>query len=192
MARSLKMDLHTHPIEALREKMGIKKILDINREVAAAIVDAIRTAGLDGIAITEHNNFNYGWVACLEIMDHFHRENLIVIPGTETVYYGQQFLTLYIPPDVRRSIPFFKGKEWFSMLAQPGYHHPLDLNQLSGLDYDAVEGESLHGEFISAEEVSRERKIPVIRASDARRLEDLGFRYIELESVLKGKTRRRH
>jgi hypothetical protein len=192
MVKILKLDLHTHPVEALKEKMGIKGIPDINKDAAAAIVGAIKSAGLDGIAITEHNNFNHGWVAGLEIMDHFQQESLIILPGTEFNYSGQQYLSIYIPPYVRRSIPFFKGKEWFLILAHPGYYNPLDLSKFSGLDYDAVEAESLLGTFDLAETISRERNIPAASASDARRLEDFGFRYTEMEANLSGKRHRRH
>ena len=192
MAKKLKIDLHTHPFEALKEKMGIKSILDIKKEAAAVIVNAVKSAGLDGIAITEHNNFNYGWVAGLEIMDHFGREGLIILPGIELEYQGQQYLSLYIPPYVRRGIPFFKEKEWFTILAHPGYYNPLDLNQVSQPDYDAVEAESLLGRFTPAAEISRRKEIPDIAASNAHRLEDIGLRYMELEANIKRKDRRKH
>ena len=92
MAKTIKIDFHTHPIEALRDKMGIKGVGNINKEVAALIVKAVKAAGLNGIAITEHGNFNHSWVTALEILDHFQRENLVILPGEELDYQGQQFL----------------------------------------------------------------------------------------------------
>jgi hypothetical protein len=181
MTKKIKLDLHTHPIMALKEQMGIKGIRDINKEVAASIVKAVKNAGVNGIAITEHNNFNHGWVSAMEIMDHFQGENLIILPGSEIEYGGQHYLQLYIPDRYKRRIPFFKGKEWFLILAHPGHYHPLDIGQLGQIDIDAVEETSLLGEFSQAGTISKEKGISVIRASDARSLEDIGKFCIEVD-----------
>jgi hypothetical protein len=192
MAKMLKIDLHTHPLEALKEKMGIKGILDINKEVAEAIVKAIRSAGLDGIAITEKNNFNFGWVAALQIMDYFKEEHLFILPGSELAYGGQHFLSIYVPPYVRRSIPFFRGKDWYLILAHPGYYQPLDPVQFNQLEYDAVESTSLLGDFIISGEISRDKNIPTVRSSDAHSLDGLGLHYTEMEANPNRKKHRRH
>lgn len=181
MAKTLKLDLHTHPIEGLKEAMGIKGIGNINIQVAGAIVNAVKSAGLNGIAITEHNNFNHGWVAALEIFDHFRKENLVILPGSEIDYGNQQILQIYIPPYFRRRIPFFQGKEWFRILAHPGFYNPLDLEQIEPLKCDAVESRSLHGEFSVSGEIAERKSIPVIQTSDAHRLEDIGRWYTEVE-----------
>jgi histidinol phosphatase-like PHP family hydrolase len=182
MTKIIKIDLHTHPIKALKEQMGIKGIGDINKNVAGAIVKAVKSAGLDGIAITEHNNFNHSWVASLEILDNFRRENLVILPGVELDYDGQQFLRIYVPAHYRRRIPFFKGREWFLILAHPGYCHPLEPDQPSRVHYDAVEEKSRHGDFPPAAQISQARGIPVTRSSDAQKLEEIGLYYNELES----------
>jgi hypothetical protein len=192
MARMLKLDLHTHPIEALKEKMGIKGILDINKDVAEAIVRSVKSSGLDGIAITEYNHFNFGWVAGLEIMDHFQSENLIILPGSEITFSGQHFLSIYIPLYVRRSVPFFQGKEWYLILAHPGFYQPLDLSQFDGMDFDAVEAGSLLGDFIISGEISRVKKIPIVRSSDAHNLTGFGSHFTEMEADLDRKKHRRH
>jgi len=181
------MDLHTHPIEALKTKMGIQGILNINREVVKTIIEAVKTAGLDGIAVTEHNNFNHGLVVSLEIMDYFRRENLIVLPGAELDYQGQQILQIYVPPYVRRGVPFFKEKEWFYILAHPGFYSPMDTAQFTEQDYDAVESRSIHGEFSIAAQIAQERNIPLIKSSDAHDLKDFGFCYTEMDSKFRGK-----
>ena len=71
MAKRIKLDLHTHPIEALKDHMGIKGIGDINAEVALAIVKAVKSAGLEGGPITENNNFKHNRGAALEIKEQF-------------------------------------------------------------------------------------------------------------------------
>lgn len=181
MSKTLKLDLHTHPIESLKEKMGIKGILDINSQVASVVVEAVKSAGLSGIAVTEHNNFNHGWVLSLEIEEIFRKENLIILPGSEIDYEGQQFLSIYIPDRYRRRIPFFKGKEWFLILAHPGFYNPLKMEIAMEVDVDAVEGTSIHGQFSLAEAISQRSNIPITRSSDAHQLEDLGLHYTELE-----------
>jgi hypothetical protein len=177
MARKFKLDLHTHPIEALKEEFGIKGIREINENVAGAIVKA----GLNGIAITETNNFNHGWVCGMEVLDHFQKENIVILPGAELEFHGQQFLQLYIPDYYRRRMPFFKKQDWFTILAHPGYKQTLDMDQLNGLKLDAVEAHSLYGDFAPAEQISRDLNIPAVRTSDARRLDQLGTGYIEVE-----------
>jgi histidinol phosphatase-like PHP family hydrolase len=181
MVKTVKLDLNTHPIEALKDKMGINGIRDINITVAETIVKAVKSAGLNGIAITEHNNFNHGWVTSLEILDHFEREHLIILPGEEIDYGNQQFLHIYIPEYYRRRLPFFQGKDWFWIMAHPGYYYPLDMDQFTQVHIDAVEARSIHGEFAPAEAIAVARNIPMTRSSDAHKLEDLGTEYIEVE-----------
>jgi hypothetical protein len=181
MPQVLKIDLHTHPIAALRQEMGIQGIKDITKDVAFEIVKSVKAVGLNGIAITEKNNFNHGWVACLQIREYFKAENLVIIPGAELEIDGCQFLQLYIPAIYRRKIPFFKDKEWFYILAPADITQPFDTTALSKeIHCDAVEEESLKGHFADSIRISKEFKRPLIRASDAYSLNDLGKFYQEL------------
>jgi hypothetical protein len=180
MPRNIKIDLHTHPFQTLRERLGIKGIHEINKEAAGMIVSAIKEAGLDGIAITEYNNFNWGWVASLEIWDNFRQENLVILPGSETEAGGQQYLQIYIPEYARKRYPFFKGKEWFVILAHPGYSNGLYPDVLKTAKFDAVEGCSTKGRFDPAYDIAAQRGLEIVQASDAHRLEDLGLYYMEL------------
>jgi histidinol phosphatase-like PHP family hydrolase len=181
MSKVLKIDFHTHPIEGLRDQMGIKGIGNINKEVAKRIVDCIKSAGINGIAITEHGNFIHSWVTCLEILDHFRQERLVILPGTEVDYGTQQFLHIYIPDYYRRRIPFFAGKEWFTIMVHPGHYNPLEVKSGDGIPIDAVEEKSIHGTFPLAEQISKVRSIPVTGSSDAHQLEDIGKFYTEVE-----------
>ncbi len=185
MSKTLKLDLHTHPIFALKESMGIRGIRDINKEVARAIVKAVKKAGLNGIAITETHNFNHGWVSALEIMDHFQGENLIILPGAEIDFGGQHFLQIYVPEYYRRRIPFFKNKEWFHVLAHPGHFQPLDSALDPGVNIDAVEEASLRGQFAEASAFSGARGSSLIKTSDAHSLEEIGSYFIEVETTSK-------
>jgi hypothetical protein len=181
MLKSFKIDLHTHPISALKEEMGVNGIRDINIQVASRVVKAVKAAGLNGIAITEHNNFNHGWVACLQIFEHFRSENLIIIPGLELDFSGQQILQLYVPPIYRKRIPFFKGKEWFNILVHPGLYNPLETHILDSVSLDAIEERSLKGYFEASYHISKNRNIPLVQASDAHSLQEMGSYYMEFQ-----------
>ncbi len=181
MSRIFKIDLHTHPLEGLKVQFGIQGIRDIKGGAIEAIVKAIKKAGLNGVAITERNNFNHGWVTALEILDHFKGENLVILPGEELDYAGQKFPHIYVPDYYRRRMPFFQGKEWVMILAHPGLSNPLQLNTLANIKLDAVEGASLKGDFAQAERVALEKNIPIIKASDSVELSDIGKFYTELE-----------
>ncbi len=181
MARKVKLDLHTHPVEALKDSMGIQGIRNIDVKVAEAIVKAVKNAGINGIAITEHNNFNHSWVAGLEIFDHFRKENLIILPGEEIDCGNQQYLRIYVPEYYRRRLPFFQGKEWFYILAHPGFYNPPDWEQINSMKFDAVEERSLHGEFPAAGSIAHDQNIPLVQSSDAHKLEDLGKFYTEID-----------
>ena len=181
MAKLIKLDLHTHPIEALRKEMGIKGISEITPEVAGVVVSAVKSAGLNGIAITGYSNFIQSWVACLQILDHFRQANLLVLPGTEIDFAGQSCLQIYVPPYIRRRVPFFREKEWFFILAHPGFAGPVDFESVSRIDFDAVEGKSLRGEFPAALQLSQDKKLPLIQSSDAQKLADIGRLFIEVE-----------
>lgn len=183
MNKKLKIDLHTHPIEAL----GIKSVLNITKGVVKKIVGAIKAADLDGIAITEHRDFNISWVTYLEIMRNFPEEKLIILPGWERDLKenGQQCLEIFIPDHLRKCFKFFKGKEWFRILAHPGYHNPINISDLENLEreagkFDAVEEQSKHGKFELAEMI-HQLGIPKIRSSDAHKLEEIGLHYMELD-----------
>jgi hypothetical protein len=178
MVRKIKLDLHTHPIESLRDRMGIKGIGNINRAVAGEIVKAIKAAGVDGIAITEYHNFNHSWVACLEILDHFRNEKLVVLPGTEIAWAGEHYLQIYIPEIYRRRLPFFNAREWFVILA-----HPADegLEHYTEIAFDAVEEQSLRGNFAAAEKIAQHKNVPRIKSSAAHRIEDIGRLFTEFE-----------
>lgn len=175
-----RIDLHTHPIEALSAESPVRTIRDITGEVVDRIAGSISAAGLDGIAVTEHNNFNYGWVVALEMKRRF-PGGPFVLPGEEIEYGGQHFLRIFIPDNIRGRAPFFKGRAWFVILAHPGYYATYDPAQFQDLAIDAVEEESRRGKYELAGQISAARDIPATRGSDAHRLEDIGLCYTELD-----------
>jgi predicted metal-dependent phosphoesterase TrpH len=185
MAQTLKIDLHTHPFHTLRGQNGVVGIRDLNKNALRPLVEAILKSGLNGIAITETDDFNWGWVAALQIKEHFPDQGLLILPGREQQFRGQHFLQIYVPEEARRRYPFFRDREWLNILAHPGYYQPLDLAALAEAQIDFVEEASLKGGFAAAQQIIQERGIPAVRASDARSLEEIGSLYMELEADLK-------
>jgi hypothetical protein len=181
MAKQIKLDLHTHPFDSLKKQYNLRGIRDIRKEVIATLVKSIKDAGLNGIAITERNDFNYGLIACFEIIEQFANNKLIILPGTEIEQAGQHFVQIYVPDYYRRRIPFFKGKEWFLILAHPGHYNSLDISTLEKVKFDAVEHQSKLGEFSLAGEIMDNRQIPSLAVSDAVKLEELGLHSMTLE-----------
>jgi len=180
MAKDIKLDLHTHPFEALKKEMDIKGIGDIKKDVVQKIVKAIKSAGIDGIAITEHDNFNLGLVASYEIMDHFKNENLFIFPGVESEENGQHFISIFVPDYLKKRIPFFNEKDWVKIMVHPGHYNPIADSDIQNLSCDYVEKVSLLGEFSAAETIHKEIGIKMIEASDAHTLEDIGKRFISV------------
>jgi len=189
MKQRIKIDLHTHPFEALLKQTEIRGVRDITRDAVERIIRSVQDSGLDGIAITEHNNFNWGWVASLTAADSFADRNILVLPGAELEFGGQHFLRIYVPESVRRRFLFFQGKEWFTVLAHPGFYRAVEKTLIEGIPFDCVEESSVKGQFAAAGEIAQQRGIPLIRTSDARDLRDLGPWFMELEA-LPGKNRR--
>ncbi len=189
MKQKIKIDLHTHPFEALAKQLEIRGVRDITRDVVGRIVKAVQDAGQDGIAITEHNNFNWGWVASLIAADFFSERDILVLPGVELEFAGQHFLRIYVPESVRRRFLFFQGKEWFTILAHPGFYRAVERPQIEATSFDCVEELSGKGQFEIGRELAQQRGIPAIRTSDAHDLGEIGSSFIDLEA-LPGKSRR--
>ncbi len=85
--------------------------------------------------------------------------------------------------DLGKRIPFFKRKEWFLILAHTGHDETQEKEQTIKMQIDAVEGENLDGMFDRAEQISREKSIPILKSSNAYKLEDIGKYYTELELI---------
>jgi hypothetical protein len=89
---ALKVDFHTHPFEAMRTVPS--------RESVKRIAETCLHKGLQGVAVTEHLDANYGWQASLLAQAWY--PYIIVIPGVEVEIAGQHVLELYFPQGVFR------------------------------------------------------------------------------------------
>lgn len=162
----LKLDLHTHCMEATR-------VPNPTEEAVNEIVDVIRARGLDGIAVTEHDDVTYGYKV-RDIVQRCFNDEFLIIPGQEIDEGRVQVVELLLP-----------GGVTFRFLAHPGYPYPGEYPTDSQL-------ENLHGVEIDNRLHVRELDRPAIRAiaekhnlvmlknSDAHEVRDIGRFYNEV------------
>ncbi len=141
---------------------------------------AVKSRGLDGIAITEHYTHAYAYEVQEIVRRHFD-DAILVIPGKEVdkVFIGIEkgvfhLVELYLPGDVT-----------FRFVAHPGHPHIADLG--SHIDGD------IHGLELRNPEHDHEMDEGMIRRlaqrydlillanSDAHSLSDIGTYYNEIE-----------
>ncbi|MDY7036996.1 MAG: PHP domain-containing protein [Thermodesulfobacteriota bacterium] len=161
----LKLDLHTHCFEA----MGFERP---TVAVVEKIVDSIRAAGLDGIAITDHNG-NYSHYPYLvgEIIGKYFQDQILVIPGREISDLTRHVVELFLP-----------GKLTFRFVAHPGY----PISRYWDEEFEDIQGlEINNGQYpIDSErirEVAQRHELLLLSNSDAHRLEDFGKYYNEID-----------
>jgi len=158
----LKLDLHTHCLEAVNfahpEPKTVKRILE-----------AIKAQGLDGIAITDHAELGDGFAYAVRevIKQHFPGETL-VIPGQELRRGIHHIVELNLP-----------GGLIFRYLAHPG----TDISTLNGYlkNIHGLEVEN-GNQTINRAEVSafaQHHGLLLLSNSDAHSLSDIGRHYTE-------------
>ena len=163
----LKLDLHTHCNEATGfEKLSVK--------VVERLVLSIKAAGLDGIAITDHNgrphHFEYPFKV-KEIVDEYFKDEVLIIPGREFSEPTRHIVELSLPGDLL-----------FRFIAHPGYpiskYWDEDLEGIMGLEIK-------NGQYPVAEErareLARQHGLLLFSNSDAHRLKDIGKYYNEID-----------
>ena len=160
--RRLKLDLHTHVFEAT----GFRRATP---EIVEKLVERIKLKGLDGIAVTEHNDKFYGFQV-KELVDRLFPGEVLIIPGQEISIWPVQIVELYLPDNVT-----------FRFLAHPGY--PGDfmskIDSLHGIEID----NPLHDWHINKEKVkaaAEQYDLLLLRNSDAHSLYDIGEYYNEV------------
>ncbi len=163
----MKLDLHTHCLEATR-------YMPASVETVEEIVAAVKASGMDGIAITEHDNKEYGYKV-KEIVERSFGNEIVIIPGQEILIrlerFYEEIVELYLPDG-----------STFRFVAHPVHSANLVIN--SG-EFQGIEvANSWHGTEINAEEVRKlaERyDLLLLSNSDAHYLKHIGRVYNEIE-----------
>ena len=158
----LKLDLHTHCFEATGYRPA-------TLEIVKRIIDQIKARGLDGIAITEHWDKNYGFKV-KEIVEQFFDNEVLIIPGQEIDVGGlQQDVELYLP-----------NGSTFRFLAHPGYPtSSYSIYNVQGIEID----NGLHNWRIDKERaraMAEEHGLLLLRNSDAHSVDRIGQHYNEI------------
>jgi histidinol phosphatase-like PHP family hydrolase len=164
--KRLKLDLHTHCGEAT-------SLYTPTVDIVKQIVAAARAKGLDGIAVTEHNNRAYGYKVKQIVEQQLH-EDILIIPGQEIDRGPLHIVVLYLPGDTT-----------FRFVGHPGYPPVKDL--AAEID-DSIQGLEIrnptHDDEIDealVTRIARERGLLLLRNSDAHFLSDIGKYYTEIE-----------
>ena len=162
MEKKLKLDLHTHCLEAV----GFQ---EPTREVVGKIVEAIQAKCLDGIAITDHarSQFAFGVKAMVETC--FGNQALI-IPGQEIDLGNMEIVELFLPEE-----------RLFRFIAHPGYpgSFSIDGRRVQGIEVDNG-GHNWNMDTAKITRFAQEHHLLLLKNSDAHYLEDIGRAYNEL------------
>lgn len=169
----MKLDLHTHCREATA-------CPNPTQDVVGRIVAAVKSAGLDGIAITEHYTSSYGYEV-KAMADRYFNGDITLIPGQEIdrVFLGiergvMHVVELYLPGDVT-----------FRFIAHPGHPYVRNL--------DAVMDSSIHGielrnpahddemDEARIRELAQKYDLLLLTNSDAHALSDIGRYHNEID-----------
>jgi PHP family Zn ribbon phosphoesterase len=174
MNKKLKLDLHTHVFE---EFLPVSPNAITMRSVEK-LVDQIKMAGLDGIAITEHETKAYGYRVKEIVETHFNNA-VLIIPGREFEGGPIHFVELDLPSD---------NHQIFRFLTHPGYPGAPD-SHLDGFQGIEIENAS-HNWHIEREKVKGlaiQHDLLMLSNSDAHYLRDIGrcFNYISLDDLCK-------
>ncbi|MBM4445683.1 MAG: hypothetical protein FJ020_10395, partial [Chloroflexi bacterium] len=142
-------------------------------EIAKQIVEAAKSRGLDGLAITEHNNRAYGYKVKQLVEQHLH-EDILIIPGQEIDRGPLHIVVLYLPDETT-----------FRFVGHPGYPPVKDLaSAIDGSIHGLEIRNPTHDDEIDSplvERIARQRGLLLLSNSDAHFLSDIGKYYTEIE-----------
>lgn len=163
--KPLKLDLHTHCLEATRFQQATV-------ETVGQLVAAAKAAGLDGFAVTEHMNYRYSFKV-KEIVEANFGDELLIIPGQE-IYQGphNEVVELFLPNGFI-----------FRFLAHPNHRFKGPIRaEADGLNGVEIENH-LHNWHIEREHVlefAQQHGLMLLRNSDAHEVKNIGARHNEL------------
>ncbi len=166
----LKLDLHTHVWEAFNFQPP-------NESIAEKVVAQIKSAGIDGIAITDHHNKEWSY-QFRDLVERLYPGEVTIIPGWEieirppqNPFAEYQVAELFLP-----------GGGVFRSYCHPGYYSPEIIieENVHAIEIDNY----IHNWHIRKQqvaEVAKTHDLLVLEVSDAHNLENIGLRYTELE-----------
>jgi len=166
----LKLDLHTHVWEAFNFQPP-------DESMAEKVVAQIKSAGIDGIAITDHHNKEWSY-RFRDLVERLYPGEVTIIPGWE--------IEVRPPPnpfaEYQVAELFLPGGGVFRSYCHPGYYSPEIIieENIHAIEIDNY----IHNWHIRKQhvaEVAQAHDLLVLEVSDAHNLENIGLRYTELE-----------
>ena len=166
----VKMDLHTHIWEAFNFQPP-------SLSIAEKVIARIKESGIDGIAITDHHNWEWG-VELGELIEENFPGEVIIIPGWEVEirppsnpFAEYQVSELLLP----------EGGV-FRIYCHPGYYSPNIVieENVHAIEIDNY-GHNWHIRKQQVREVADAHSLMTLEVSDAHVLENVGVRYSEVE-----------
>ena len=145
--------------------------------IAEKVVAQIKYSGIDGIAITDHNNKDWAFQLRDLVEQHYPGE-VIIIPGWEVEvrpasnpFDEYQVGELFLP----------EGGV-FRIYSHPGYYSPKILIE-DGIHAIEIDNyiHNWHIRRDQVEEVARTHDLLTVEVSDAHNLDNIGLRYTEVE-----------
>jgi len=133
------------------------------------IVAQIKAKGLDGIAITDHWDKDYGFRVKQIVEESFNNE-VLIIPGWEIDVGARQEVELFLPNGAT-----------FRFLAHPGY--PMNSYTIENVQGIEIEN-ALHNWHIDKDRVralAEEHDLLLLKNSDAHSIEWIGRCYNEID-----------
>lgn len=169
----LRLDLHTHCYEATHYKKP--PTIDIVRQIVAAA----KKRRLDGIAVTEHYDKDFGYMVKRIVEEQLDGE-IIIIPGWEIQKGAVDVVQLDLADGIR-----------FNFMAHPGcprHAKHYDSNEIEGLHGIEIKNH-MHAHEIDEENAKRlaeDYNLITLQNSDAHDLADIGYycNEIDLQDLL--------
>jgi PHP family Zn ribbon phosphoesterase len=167
LSNKLKLDLHTHVFE---EFLPLAPRL-ITVKSVFRIIEKIKSMGLDGIAVTEHNNNEFGY-RVKEIVESQFGGEVLIIPGREIEDSSIHYVELDLAAD---------GKKVFRFLAHPGYPSapPEFMDRFGGIEI-ANGMHNWHIDKNAIKDLATKEHLILLSNSDAHYLRDVGKYYNEI------------
>ena len=159
-----KIDFHTHCLESTGD--SVPKISTVRE-----IIFQTKKRGLDGIAITDHDNKDYGF-RVKEVADLYFPGEIMIIPGQEVCLHKQHVVELYFTDNIV-----------FRFCAHPVFGNLFE-------EFINKEAKNIHGIEIKngawqlredkVKEVADKHNLIMLENSDAHSVNEIGFHYNEI------------
>ncbi|MFC1857011.1 PHP domain-containing protein [Thermodesulfobacteriota bacterium] len=161
----IKIDLHTHCMEATGDP--VPKLSTVK-----GILAQIKKQGLDGIALTDHDNKDYG-LRVKEIVDRHFTHEVLIIPGQEISLHRQHVVELYLP-----------GNSVFRFCAHPIFGSIFEefikkeVNNIHGIE---IQNGAYYIQEDKVKELAERYDLITLENSDAHSIGDIGLHYNEID-----------